>query len=72
MAIMNLMTIAQFFEAIYTSIFKYFFAAISTKGCLLEPISIYFGRIKTNDQEILYLYYLVWLQKAFYLVKLHC
>lgn len=59
MAIINLMAIAQFFEAICTNIFKRFLAARSTKSRLLRPVLTYFRIVKTNSQKILYLYYLV-------------
>lgn len=49
MAIMNLLTIAQFFKATYTSIFNCLFAAGFTEGGLLGPLSTYFGIVKTND-----------------------
>ena len=39
MAIMNLVAVAQFFEATYINIFKRFFVARSTKSSLFEPVS---------------------------------
>lgn len=69
-AIINLMAIAQFFEAIYTSIFKRFLAARSIENRLFGPVLTYFRTVKTNSQRILYLYYLVLLRGAFYLAKL--
>lgn len=49
MVIIDLVTIIQFFKAIYTDIFKYIFAARTSKGGLLGPISSYFTIAKTND-----------------------
>lgn len=34
-------------------------------------ISIYFNTIKTNNEQILYFYYLIWLYNAFYISKLY-
>lgn len=56
---MNSVTIAQFFEAIFTGIIKCFFIAKSIKNGLLKLISTYFGTIETNGQEMLHLYCLV-------------
>lgn len=67
---MNLVAIAQFFEATYTSIFKRLFAFRSTEGGLLEPVSTYFNIVETNGRRILHLHCLVWLQRAFHLAKL--
>lgn len=47
-AIINPVTIAQFFETTCTSIFKCLFAAGSTKSGLFGPVSTYFDIIKTN------------------------
>lgn len=51
--IINLVTVAQFFEAICIGIFKRLLAAGSTKSRLLGPVLTYFGIVKTNNQEIL-------------------
>lgn len=48
MAIMNLVVIAQFFEATYTGIFKRFFILVSTKNGIFEPVLTYFGILETN------------------------
>ena len=57
--IINPVTITQFFEAIYTGIFKQLFVTKLIEGNLLGPVLKYFGTIKTNRQGILYLHYLV-------------
>lgn len=49
MAIINLMVVAQFFETIYTSIFKRLFIAEFTESNLYGPIFTYFRIVKTND-----------------------
>lgn len=54
---MNLVAIAQFFEALYTSIFKYFLIARFIKSRLLGPISTYFKIIEINSSGILYLHF---------------
>lgn len=46
--IMNLMAIAQFFEVIYTRIFKYLFTVGSIEDDLLEPVSIYYNIVDMN------------------------
>ncbi len=68
---MNLVAIAQFFEATCTGIFKRLLAAGSREGRLLGPVSFYYGMIETNGRGILHLYCLVWLCGAFYLADLH-
>lgn len=47
-AMMNLITIAQFFEAICIANFKQFLVAEFIKSDLLEPVLIYFEIIETN------------------------
>lgn len=56
---MNPVPKAQFFEAIYTSIFKQLFVTKTTGGGLLEPVLMYFRTVEINGWGILYLYYLV-------------
>lgn len=58
-AVMNLIAMAQFFEAIYISIFKHFLAARSIKKELLRLVSTYYGMIEINGQEMLYLSYII-------------
>lgn len=58
-AIINLVAVAQFFEAICIGIFKHCFATRSIENSLLELVSTYFNIIKTNDQEMLHLHYFV-------------
>lgn len=65
-AMMNLIAITQFFETICTGIFRRPLVARSIKGGLLGLVSTYFGTVEINGQGILYLYYLLWLQSAFY------
>lgn len=62
MAIMNLVAIAQFLEAICTSIFKRFFAVRYTKSGLLGPVSTYFGIVKINSWEILHSHFLMYIK----------
>lgn len=45
----NLVAIAQFFEAICTGIFKRLLAAGFTKNELVWPVLIYFGKIEINN-----------------------
>lgn len=45
---MNLVPIAQFFEAVYTKIFKRLLVVRSIKDGLLRPVSTYFGMVKLN------------------------
>ena len=59
MAMMNLMVVAQFFEATCTGIFKCLFAAGSIKGGLLGLVSTYFGIVNTNSRRMLHLHCLV-------------
>lgn len=67
---MNLMVVGQFFETTYISIFKHFLTAGLTKKGLLGLVSIYYGTIETNGQEILYLHYLILLRRTFYFAYL--
>lgn len=55
-AMINPVAIAQFFEAIYTDIFKCLLATRSIKSGLLKPVLIYFGAIKINSWGMLYLH----------------
>lgn len=50
---------AQFFEAIYISIFKRFLVAEFTGAVLLRPILTYYKTVETNGQEKLYLHFLI-------------
>lgn len=45
----NLVAIVQFFEAIYTSIFKPFLIIEFFEGDLLEPVLTYFEMAETNS-----------------------
>ena len=47
-AILNSVAIAQFFEAIYTDIFKYLFAIGTTNGGLLRLVLTYFETGEIN------------------------
>ncbi len=58
-AIMNLVTIATFFNEIYTAIFDHFVAAGSIEGRLFGLVSTYFGIVETNGRGILHLHCLV-------------
>ena len=69
-ATMNLLAIAQFFEAICTSIFKHLLATGPKNGGLPGPVSTYFGKVETNGRGILHLHCLVWLRGAFHLLKI--
>ncbi len=69
-AVMNLVAVAQFFEATWTCIFKRFLAARSMGIGLLEPVSTYYEMVETNDQGMLHLHCLMWLRGAFYLADL--
>lgn len=69
-AMMNLVALAQFFEAPYTSIFKRHVGAGSMGEGLLEPVSIYYGMVETNGRGMLHLHFLVWLGGAFHLADL--
>lgn len=51
---MNFMAIIQFFKAIYTSIFKRFFAIRSIKSGLFRSVSTYYSIIKIDSKKILY------------------
>lgn len=46
--IINLVTIARFYQATYAGIFKYLLAARSTDGKLLGPVLTYFSIVKIN------------------------
>lgn len=48
-AIMNLIAITQFFEIIYTAIFKLFLIIESIKDNLLGLVLTYFEMVKIND-----------------------
>lgn len=61
--------IACFFETIYHSIFKHFFAADSKDKELFGHISTYFGKIDINCWGILYFYYLIWLCSIIYITN---
>lgn len=56
---MNSVAIAQFFEAIFIDIIKCLFISESIENGLLRLVSIYFGTIETNGQEMSHLYCLV-------------
>ncbi len=47
-AVMNPLTVAQFFEATCTGIFKRLLAAGSTGRGQLGPVSTYYGTVETN------------------------
>lgn len=57
--IINLITVAKFFEITCTGIFQHLLNAGSQENSLLGLISIYFGAVKTNNWGILYLYCLI-------------
>lgn len=59
-AIINHVVVVRFFYLIYNAIFLALLAIGYKEKGLLGPISIYFGIIKTNGHDILYLLYLVW------------
>ena len=56
---MNLLAVVQFYETIYTSIFKWFLVARSIINRLFRLVSTYFKKVKINKQQILYLNYFV-------------
>lgn len=58
-ATINFVVIAHFFETICHAIFKYLLAAKSKNMRFFDLVSIYFNTIKINNQQILYLYYLI-------------
>lgn len=58
-AMINPVTVAQFFEDICTEIFKLFLAVESIKNSLLGLVSTYFGTVETNSQVMLYLHFLL-------------
>lgn len=64
---MNPVALAHFFEIIYYGIFNYVLAAGSEDGGLLDIVSTYFGIIKIDSQEMLYLHYLIWLCGTFHI-----
>ncbi len=47
-AVMNLMAVTQFYEAIYTGIFKHLLATGSIGERLLKPVSTYYETVETN------------------------
>lgn len=55
---MHQVVVAQFFQAI-CSIFDHLLAVGFNNNGLLGPVSMYFGKIETNSQGILYLHCLV-------------
>ncbi len=55
--VINLMTVAQFFKAICTSIFKCLLKTGPTGERLFEPVLIYYKMVETNGQEILHLHF---------------
>lgn len=69
-ATMNLVAMACLFEAMCCGIFEHLLAADCKDGGVLGPIFTYYGTIKTNDQEMLYLHCLVWLCNAFHITQL--
>lgn len=69
--IINPVVVTQFFETIYTSIFKGFFITEITNGGFLGSVSTYFETIEMNSQGILYLHCLIGLYNVYYLAKFH-
>lgn len=57
-AIINLVTIAHFFETTCISIFKRFLAVGLTNNRFFRSVLTYFRIVKTNGQKILDLYFL--------------
>ena len=55
-ATMNLVAVAKFLYIICDAIFMSLFGAGQIKKELLGPISSYFGIVKRNSHEMLYLY----------------
>ena len=68
--VINVIVIAQFFEAICTSIFKQFLTVKSTKGRFFRSVLIYFGIVEINGQEMLHLHCFELLCRVFHLAKL--
>lgn len=64
---MNLVAVTQFFEATCSAIFENLLHNSLASSGFLGPISTYFGMVKTNNQGILHLHCLIWLQKFFHL-----
>lgn len=60
----------HFFETTCRGIFEHLLAVCSKDGGVLSLISTYFGTVKTNGREMLYLHYLVWLYSAFHITQL--
>lgn len=69
--IINLIIVVQVFEIIYIDIIKYLLATGFKNNNLLILVLTYFEPVKINDQDIFHLYYLVWLCKAFHLLKIY-
>lgn len=69
-AIMNLMVVVKFFDITYKTILLFLFGSELYDGGLLRPVLMNFGTIKTNDCNILYLHYFVWLKEASHLLIL--
>lgn len=57
LVVMNPVAMVQFFEAIYTGIFKYLLAASSIKERLFGPVSTYCGIIKNKECYIYIILY---------------
>lgn len=69
--IINLATIAKFFQIICKALFIFLLATGKIEKRLLKLISNYFTAILTNRHKMLQLYYLVLLKIVLYLVILY-
>lgn len=58
-AMINPIAVVQFFEAVYTGIFKHLLTIKSIKNGFLELVLMYFGIVEINSPEIIQLYYLI-------------
>lgn len=68
---MNFVAIEKFFYIICKVILLYLFANKHYNRNLSEIISICFKKIETNNYNMRYFYYLVWLKRALYLPTLY-
>lgn len=69
-ATMNPVAMAKFFYIICKGVLLSLFTSGSCDRGLLEPVSIYFGKVKTNSYGMLYLHCLVWLKEVSHLPTL--
>lgn len=67
----NPVAVVKFFYIICQAILQTLFASEHRHRDWLGSVLTYFGTIKTNGRNMLYLYYLFWLKKASHLLTLH-